>query len=134
MKLQLISLILFLAPIFTIGQTAGYEFNDQSGNLEVSVFAKTKITLIFYKDYDYKISFISDEYVGQIRFRLKNSTGDMALLFDNARENYVQEKHISVQNTTKLLVEVSIPKGVNTSPDAVKSGWAALLVEHKAKK
>lgn len=124
-------LLSIVSPYYLNAQD--YEFDDQSGNLEIKTREFTKISVIMYKDYEYKVSFMADEYVGKVHFKIREDNAGKKVLFDNSTASYSQEKKIKLENTTKLLIEVRIPEGLNKSEDAVNKGWVALLIEHRRK-
>lgn len=130
-KKIIILLSIIITPIFLHAQE--FEFDDQSGNLEVNKKDFIKVSVILYKDYEYKIAFMPDADIEKIHFRIREDNAGKKILFDNSTAAYVMEKKIILENTTKLLLEVKIADSQSKSEDAVTKGWAALLIEHRRK-
>jgi len=63
--------------------------------------------VIFYGERDYKIFFCTSEKFNPVHFRLTDPSSE-TVVYDNADDDYSGTLELSIESTTKLMIEVSV--------------------------
>lgn len=88
-----------------------YKSNGQSNSAIVTPGEVTKVNMVFYKGYDYRVVFCSEEHLGQLSIKVYSTKGKEKgeLLFDNAQHENAFHWDFTMKATQRLIIEVSSP-------------------------
>ncbi len=86
-----------------------YKSNGQSNSAILSPGETTKVNMVFYKGYDYRIVFCAEEQLGQLAIKVYNTKGrdKGELLFDNSQHENAFHWDFTMKATQRLVIEVS---------------------------
>lgn len=105
-----------------------YLINSQSRSALFSPGQSSSFSIIVYEGLDYHISICGHKKLGKFGFKIREDSQKKDIIYDNAREDFSMEVVFSVENTRKLIIEV-------TSLAEAKSGnkprCLGVLIEHK---
>lgn len=88
-----------------------YKSNGQSNSAAISPGETTKVNMVFYKGYDYRVVFCAEEHLGQLSIKVYNTKGKEKgeLLFDNSQHENAFHWDFTMKATQRLIIEVSAP-------------------------
>lgn len=88
-----------------------YKSNGQSNSAALSPGETTKVNMVFYKGYDYRVVFCAEEHLGQLAIKVYNTKGKDKgeLLFDNSQHENAFHWDFTMKATQRLIIEVSAP-------------------------
>lgn len=88
-----------------------YKSNGQSNSAALSPGETTKVNMVFYKGYDYRVVFCAEEHLGQLAIKVYNTKGKNKgeLLFDNSQHENAFHWDFTMKATQRLVIEVSSP-------------------------
>ena len=88
-----------------------YKSNGQSNSAVISPGETTKINMVFYKGYDYRVVFCAEEQLGQLAIKVYNTKGKDKgeLLFDNSQHENAFHWDFTMKATQRLIIEVTAP-------------------------
>jgi hypothetical protein len=129
MKIKLYILLVFivsLIPVLSFSQDctdyhqyhclyADYTF-FYSKQSKSSLFRQGQVSelkIIAYSGEDYYVSVCAHRKFGDIHFRIIEDNAERRVIYDNASDNYSESIIFSNEITRNLIIEVSIPEGVD---------------------
>lgn len=86
-----------------------YKSNGQSNSAAISPGEITKVNMVFYKGYDYRVVFCAEEHLGQLGIKVYNTKGKEKgeLLFDNSQHENAFHWDFTMKATQRLVIEVT---------------------------
>ncbi len=100
-----------------------YVPNPQNILAELETGQTSELNMIFYRGHDYRVILCGEEHLGDLRFKILSSKGDV--LFDNQEYDMTQEWDFTMSTTKRLIIEVTAPGG---GGDFVESGCVAVMI------
>lgn len=85
-------------------------YNGQSKSTEFTIGQTSELHFIVYEGMDYFISVCGHKSYKKIRWKIFEDTEKRPLLFDNAKQNYIDTVKFSIKTTKRFILEVSIPE------------------------
>lgn len=86
-----------------------YKSNGQSNSAILSPGETTKVNMVFYKGYDYRLVFCAEEHLGPLSIKVYTTKGKTKgeLLFDNSQHENAFHWDFTMKATQRLVIEVS---------------------------
>ncbi|MDA3865573.1 MAG: hypothetical protein PF489_02360 [Salinivirgaceae bacterium] len=111
-----------------IPQLEPYIFNGQINSALLNEGDIAELVLTFYADQEYRVMICSEDQLGDIGFKLKD-TKDKTL-FDNREHNLAKSWDFESNTTQQIIVEIEVPEMENTQ-EKLANGCVSILVGFK---
>lgn len=107
-----------------------YKSNGQSNSAALSPGETTKVNMVFYKGYDYRVVFCAEEHLGQLGIKVYNTKGKNKgeLLFDNSQHENAFHWDFTMKATQRLIIEVTSPGLEGEEEEAAAEGCVTIAL------
>lgn len=112
----------------------GFKMDGQSRSNTIGVGDKLVYNAVFYGDRDYKLYFCTSDLFKPVHFILLDGF-TRELIYDNKSDDYSDFIELSVDNTRRIMIEVSV-LATGTEPQFTENyfGCVGFLMNYKTKK
>ncbi len=88
-----------------------YKSNGQSNSASLSPGETTRVNMVFYKGYDYRVVFCGEEHLGQLVIKAYKAKGKETaeVIFDNSQHENAFHWDFTMKATQRVIIEVSSP-------------------------
>ena len=87
-----------------------FYYNGQSTSGEFAIGQTSEMHFVVFEGMDYYIAVCADKKFKRVQWKIYEDSEKKPLLFDNAKQNYIDTVKFSIKTTKRLILEVTIPE------------------------